>query len=631
MTAIIKHKFKVRSAKTFVDSFNAEVGTPTRNHYLFIGKPLPWINSLGGNSDLRPPLPQDTEVSEARIWDEMTSLKKITRGDVSLVIPRSDWDGSRKTIYAKYDDNDPHLFHHPLPEEMQAARDRNSTYKAGNFYVLNDSHELFICVDNNNKSVSTFRPFKPNDTTSAPGLATNLVIGDDGYVWKYITTISPAESTKFLTDNWIPVKTLLVDDESDSDQWDVQVSAKGGEVLSLDVTNFADASPFVHHHKGKITVRTVVDGDTSGGKTAVLSTDTGAWGGGVAPSSTPGAYSGYQIRITGVEDDTDLSQIGKVFDVVTYVSTDKIIVTEQKMRSDSSGSDGLLKSDKTYFYETLPKVTVKSNGTQPIDVVPVLNATNKVVSFTVVARGENATWVEVSIGRPVLPEDSFTVPKVRVILSSPKGLGSDPENDLGACFVMMSTQLSYGEGSGDFPTENDYRQIGILRDVIEYDKDSDGVVSTTHHLADSATLRATKYLEIDFGPVVDDQGNNQEGFLSDDVLVVMDKNNQELGKIHVLNYLRFPDVDGQTPKGSLTYVQNPMTGYLSIDKDLVNGSKSPIVIQSAGALNGAKAKITYCDNSEVKRFDGKILYIENRRPILRSEDQLEDIKTIVEF
>jgi len=621
MTAIIKHNFKVRSAKTFVETFSAESGgtTPTRNHYLFIGKPLPWRNAAGDISDLKPPLPEDTKVSEARIWDEMTSLKKITRGDVSLVIPRSNWDGAGKTIYAKYNTGDGALYHHPTPNETQRARDKNPLYKAGNFYALNSDYELFVCVDNNNNSVSTVRPFKPSDPTI-------LVSLDDGYVWKYITTISTHEGAKFLTDNWIPVKTLT-DNTNNVDQWDVQEAAKGGEVLSVDVLNANDAAAFDYHHKGKVKVRTAAEGDTSGGYTAVLQTDTGTWGGGISPSGTPDAYVGYQIRIMGAVDGSVGSPIGKVFDVDVYSSVDKIIRATQKMRSE--GADGLLSAEKTYFYEMLPKITIKSNGTQPIDVVPVLDANKKVVSFKVVSRGETATWAEIVVSRPKLPEGILTPPVTNVILSSPKGLGKDPEADLGACFVMMSTQLSYGEGAGDFPTENDYRQIGILRDAIEYDKDVEGNVTPVEKMAESATLRATKYIKVDFGSVVADQGTLQQGFLSDDVLTVKDKDNNELGKIHVLNYARFADVDGDTPKGSLTYVQTPMTGYLSIDDALVNSSRAPIVITSAS--NGAKARITYCDNSEVKRFDGKILYIENRRPILRSDDQLEDIKTIVEF
>ena len=50
-----------------------------------------------------------------------------------------------------------------------------------------------------------------------------------------------------------------------------------------------------------------------------------------------------------------------------------------------------------------------------------------------------------------------------------------------------------------------------------------------------------------------------------------------------------------------------------------------------GVLSGTQATITGITLEEVKKFEGEILYLENRRPILRSPDQIEDIKAIIEF
>jgi hypothetical protein len=50
-----------------------------------------------------------------------------------------------------------------------------------------------------------------------------------------------------------------------------------------------------------------------------------------------------------------------------------------------------------------------------------------------------------------------------------------------------------------------------------------------------------------------------------------------------------------------------------------------------GADSRAQGTISSATDQEVKKFDGQILYLENRRPILRAPDQIEDIKAIVEF
>ena len=51
----------------------------------------------------------------------------------------------------------------------------------------------------------------------------------------------------------------------------------------------------------------------------------------------------------------------------------------------------------------------------------------------------------------------------------------------------------------------------------------------------------------------------------------------------------------------------------------------------SGADSLCEATISSVVDEEVKKYEGDILYLENRRAILRSEDQVEDIKVIIEF
>jgi hypothetical protein len=51
---------------------------------------------------------------------------------------------------------------------------------------------------------------------------------------------------------------------------------------------------------------------------------------------------------------------------------------------------------------------------------------------------------------------------IEPIISFQGGHGSDPVLELSAKRVMANIRLTYAEGSGDFPVDNDFRRIGIL-------------------------------------------------------------------------------------------------------------------------------------------------------------------------
>ena len=51
---------------------------------------------------------------------------------------------------------------------------------------------------------------------------------------------------------------------------------------------------------------------------------------------------------------------------------------------------------------------------------------------------------------------------IEVVLPPEGGHGSDHETELNGKRVMTNIRLTYSEGSGDFPVDNDFRRIGII-------------------------------------------------------------------------------------------------------------------------------------------------------------------------
>lgn len=63
-------------------------------------------------------------------------------------------------------------------------------------YIINQNNDVFKCVWNNGGEVSTSEPITKSNT---------LIETSDGYVWKYMYTVSSSEATKFIFTNYMPV------------------------------------------------------------------------------------------------------------------------------------------------------------------------------------------------------------------------------------------------------------------------------------------------------------------------------------------------------------------------------------------------------------------------------------------
>lgn len=626
MTAIIKNKFRLKSAKNFVENFEVPAvlsdasltpsqkqsisqKLPNRNHYLFIGKPFGWDTSTPSTdtnsfTELNPPPPQDTQDTDARVWDEMLGLKKIVRGDVSLVIPRSDW--RPNTVYAQFDSTDPSLYRQPTPERIQQELSNtplgSPVRRAGNFYALNNLLELFICVSNNNGQISTIEPRKP-PTTGPDSNLNGRFETQDGYIWQYITSITSGDAVKFLTDKWIPIRTLPANAGIGNPQEDVQSNAIPGELLRVDVISTGSTGNFTNKFSGKIMRH------SSDSKKAIFGTNS------ATPSTTSSAYTGYELHV--VVSPT----VTKKYKVTDYVTSPRATLTLSADLTD-------LSLDVEYDCKILPLITVNSDGA-PITVVPILDeVTSKLVGVDIVDPGSNASTVNFTINRPTV--FSGDLPSLKAVMSPRLGLGRDPESDLGAFFAMVSTQLKYEEDGGDFTISNDYRQVGIIRDVKKLEKNSsneDVVVLATEN-----TLNAVKIVNVSF-ELPSKLGPNELGFQPDQLVDIYSPSSPTplipVGQARVVQFVRNPDV-GSLISGKLHILQTKETNYYQVkENDTISFSSGVnAVTATVFAPNASEPAVK---PEEFLKFHGDILYLENRRAILRAQDQIEDIKTIIEF
>lgn len=199
------------SSATFIDMKinNAEqlkesVSEPSPNTkiYLAYGRTMPWAN------DAAPPNSNSSIATVYELWDNMIGGKRLYGSDFMHCIPRNDWTSGE--IYTAYDNLNHNLF------------DGNTI-----FYVMNSEYSVYKCLSNNYSKQSTVEP-----TSLNPSIVSTT---SDGYSWKYMYTLPEVERLRFLTTEFIPVKTLSYDDGSL--QWSVQTNAEPGSIHHIIITN----------------------------------------------------------------------------------------------------------------------------------------------------------------------------------------------------------------------------------------------------------------------------------------------------------------------------------------------------------------------------------------------------------
>jgi len=321
MASIVTSKFRVHNAQQFVEAFSETSNTVM---YLFVGK------NTAFPDDNSPPTPVNSTANiEFTPWRDMYGAKRIQSSDVSHAIPRYNW--TTGTVYTAYDDQSTSLI-------------------TDTFYVMTEDYNVYKCLFNNGGAGSTTKP---------TGVSTSQFTTADGYVWKYMYTVTTANALKFLTTDYIPVQTLTSD--GGEDQWDVQAAAVNGAINVIKVTSggsgYATApavtitgdgtgatanSTIVANVVTAITVTAAGTGYTratvsfasgAAAATAIISPKGGH--GANAVEELGGKYIMINVRLDGTESNTfstanEFRQVGIVRDPYTYGTTTRAIATSYR-------------------------------------------------------------------------------------------------------------------------------------------------------------------------------------------------------------------------------------------------------------------------------------------------------------
>lgn len=498
MAAIILEKFRTHNAKEFIADFGDS------SNYIFIGRSHAWSDASDSSiDDNNPPSPANSESEEVRAFEDMIALKQVGTGDVSHGLVRHNW--TVGTVYDEYRDD--------YSASNQTPSGANNFFD-GRGYVVTSDYKVYKCLKtpfSSGVAQGVTVNNEPNTTST-----TDPQVTGDGYMWKFMYQIPASEVIKYVTNDFIPVKTLGA--------------------------------------------KTTVAGSGTGGGFGTSATNDGSAQWDVEDDAVDGAIYRYIVKTAGTGYRNNSNATDFSVDVA--------------VEGDGSGAVATL----SFVGGALNNVVFKDSSSY--------GAGYKRASFP-------------TIGSAISGISSGSGATIKAIISPIYGHGANPIEELGGNFVILNSRLEFGDGSGDFPTDNDFRQIGLIKNPV---KSSDGSISNL------GTMTATQKLTLDDASTV----------TVDDIIVSDLNNNASTKRARVVsktsNVIRvIPIANGG----------GEFVNFVAEDDIYLNDAGSKVTDVS---LNGVDA-----DHPEVSRFTGDILYVENRGPVSRAADQIEDIKLIIEM
>ena len=271
---------------------------------------------------------------------------------------------------------------------------------------------------------------------------------------------------------------------------------------------------------------------------------------------------------------------------------------------------------------------IKGDGSNGV-VKFVTNGSGTITSAEIENRGSGYTYANVLLGNGNLFSDSglssavttgaSAVGAIEVVLPPTGGHGSDHETELNGKRVMTNIRLTYSEGSGDFPVDNDFRRIGIIADPYNWGTTTFSTADTLSGLKSVKITGATADYSVDEKITQTVTGGTAYGTV---VSWTLDSGSTTAG---VLKYIQTNDA--HTDQGVVRAFESNGSNAISGESSTASGN----VDTSYGSTTLGVTFSSGLATPEIENNSGNVIYVENRRLITRAPDQIEDIKLVIEF
>lgn len=374
------------------------------NYYYFLGRTHVW-----GNPDTPPTVVGSAYSDSIQIKTDSLFFKKVKPSDVSFVINRYDWTSG--TVYTKWNNT---------------VDIRNQPFYVVVYDSVTTKHNVYKCIDNNNGAQSTVKP---------TGVSSNVLITADGYIWKFMYSITDSMMSAFATTTKIPVYVAMT-------------------------------SHF--YNKGSISAISILDGGSGYQSNATITIVGDGTGAIATPVITNGVITGITMNSVGS---------GYTYATATTSSTTgntaslRVVINASAYNTEQAVVEQLAVSGAIYaiqivnggtFYSSQTTVSVVGDGTGATAVPTITNGV--ITKITMTAYGSGYTYANLVITDPL--ENSRPQGAVNfsgyAILSPVGGHGKNAIREFFASDVMFSSSIPLMT----FQNSNDFRQFGIVKNPV---------------------------------------------------------------------------------------------------------------------------------------------------------------------
>jgi hypothetical protein len=294
----------------------------------------------------------------------------------------------------------------------------------------------------------------------------------------------------------------------------------------------------------------------------------------------------------------------------------------------SNTGSGLNYTTATTYYT--PILGDGTNGAVQITVGNTSPNTGKITSASIINVGSGYTFGTIDLtkcyttyssgtfGGTTVDLGTATNAKIVAIISPAGGHGTNPVAELGGYRVMINKSLDFLDGDGDIPVDMQFRRFGLISDP---QISGDDFLSPTGTVCKAIAFPLETTTSFIPGEIITQDTTGAKGRV-----VHWDSVNK------VLRYYQNEYISAaQLNTNAYKLISFSGANAIKSASNTVGLTPRTSFSTASGETFVGRTFSSGYSNSEITKNSGNILYIENRSPVTRADDQIEDIKLVIEF
>jgi hypothetical protein len=384
--------------KTLFDEVVDNIISNTSQYYAFASGAEPWPGDTPTIAN------NDYETYFINNW-ELLFGKKLYANNFAPIIKKYIW--TANSSYDRYDNT--------------LDMSNSMFYVIAPPLAIGGAYHIYKCIDNANGSVSIKNPA----SIGTPTQSTTFQTTEDGYKWRYLTSISTEDFDRFSTVYYCPVYPNTT----------IQASSLTYSGIETVVVN-TGGSGYECYHDG------IIQGVTNS-TALVIQSDA---------SVRQGNYVNNSIYVYSSSNNSY-----QIFGITDYIVSGPV----RTVILDSDANTSAITAGAS-LYKISPQIVFTSDtasGNNPTAYSIVNSVTNSISSVQILDKGSNITWANAIIVSNSTYGSGATI---YPIVPPPGGHGSDPAVELGMQGLSVSFTFANTE-SNTVSSNLTYNKIGLLK------------------------------------------------------------------------------------------------------------------------------------------------------------------------